>query len=59
MVGAPGFSDTTTQGVRRRRPALSGSHPQTSGKASQGATMSRTFFSKKKLGPCAAKDLER
>jgi hypothetical protein len=38
---------------------LSGNRSQTSGNASQGATMSRTFLSKKNLGPCAAKDLKR
>jgi hypothetical protein len=38
---------------------LSGSHFQTSSNASQGVTMSRTFFNEIFLGPCAAKDLER
>jgi hypothetical protein len=65
MVGDLGFSNTASQGARRRRPALSGSRSQISGNASQGATAmhtvitSRTFFLKYFLGPRAADDSER
>jgi hypothetical protein len=45
------ISSIAYQGARNRS--------QTSSNASEGGTMSRTFFSKTILGPCTAKDLER
>jgi hypothetical protein len=47
MVDAPGSPTPPPKGPTADILQLSGSHSQTSGNASQGATMSRMFLSKK------------
>jgi hypothetical protein len=59
MVGGPGSPAPPPKGATADVLQLSGSQSHTSSNTTQGATMTRTFLSKKKIGSCTAKDLER